>query len=179
MSNDKQLSVSVYASDKPTRVAHIGFRFLYTLIAWFVLGLGIVPGRSFFVSLFLFTVPLFMDYCKFRPTSRTRKVFRWIGIISTGAWLGASIIGLSGIVSVTQLPGLEGLWVTVSKDYIVDGGASWPINGIWYCMAFNALLTGADWVVHETELEQWILSLFRKKYDIQTDQQHVEGTERV
>ena len=32
------------ATDKPNRVAHLGFRFLYTLIAWFVLGFKINEG---------------------------------------------------------------------------------------------------------------------------------------
>ena len=41
-------------------LSHIAGRVIYTIVAWFVLALDVSP-TSFFVSLFLFVLPVLMD----------------------------------------------------------------------------------------------------------------------
>ena len=45
-------------------LSHIGGRVIYTIVAWFVLALDVSP-TSFFVSLFLFVLPVLMDCIHF------------------------------------------------------------------------------------------------------------------
>jgi|SRR5579875_615388 len=173
--NDNGRLPSVNAPDKPTKVAYLGWRFLYTLIAWAILAKGIVVGDSFFVSLFLFSIPLFMDYFKFKPDTYIRRIIRSIGIWSCGIWVVLSVISFAGILTVVTIN--NQLMVSVAKDYLADAGAKFPILDIWYCMAFNVLLTGADWVLHETEFEQWMKSRLRIKDPKALPQSISEGAE--
>ena len=43
------------ATDNPNMAAHLGFRFLYTLVAWFVLGYNVTEGFICFNVFLWFT----------------------------------------------------------------------------------------------------------------------------
>ncbi|MBY6835793.1 hypothetical protein HYH34_17365, partial [Clostridium botulinum] len=42
----------------------LGFRAIYSIIAWGLLGMSIPIGNSYFISILLFIIPLCMDYIK-------------------------------------------------------------------------------------------------------------------
>lgn len=83
--NRRILMFPTASADTPNAFAHLGFRFCYTVIAWFVLGRGI-NETSFFVSLNLFVVPILMDCLKFTPTTRVRMYIRRAEISVCGFW---------------------------------------------------------------------------------------------
>ncbi len=139
-------------ADTPTRVAHLGWRFVYTSIAFAVLGLGASPGTGFFVSVLLFAGSLLLDYFKFLPDTPLRRVIRRIGIGYTGCFCTLGIFGLVGILTVISVQ--ANLYVMVSSSYVVAKGASFPIEYIWYSAGIAAFLTGVDWVVYEGFLEK-------------------------
>ncbi len=138
-------SVVVHSNDKPNKFAHLGFRSLYTLIAWLAIGKVVFQGQGFFVSVFLFIIPLFMDYLKFDTPDR-----RWLrrtGITTSVIWIIFSFSGLINILAVSSSK--IGLVVMVAKDYIAFRGVSVPIEFIWLLMLTSVALTTFDWFFYE------------------------------
>lgn len=160
MSSSKNGSYLAQPQDKPTRVASLGWRILYTFISWLVLGEGILPGRGFFVSLILFIFPLLMDYLKFVPDTGFRSFLRYAGIIISSVWLLIGIIGTFGILSIVDSQ--HHLRIMIDQNYIVLGGASFPVSIIWWFIGINVVLTVVDWVFWECEIEKRIREGLRK-----------------
>lgn len=137
--------------DKPTSFAGLGVRFLFTILAWSVLGLNITPGNSFFVSSMLFSGPLCLEYKKFVPNTNLRKKLCFFGFIVAGIIVLVSIIGLIGIISIVEQE--SEFYIQVSKTFIVLRGVIFPLNFIWYIIGCCVVMTGIDWVVYEGNLE--------------------------
>lgn len=127
--------------DKPTKFNHLGFRVAYTVIAWIVLGKGVNQGQGFFVSLFLFMIPLLMDYMKFDFLNR--KWLRSIGIALSALWTLFSLVGLFGVLSVVATK--HGLVVMLSKNYVVYPGLAMSLAAIWLLLLLSVFLTVFDW----------------------------------
>ena len=75
---------------------HLGVRFIYTIIAWSVLAKG-VSSTSFFVSLFLFVVPVLMDCVQFGFAGWSREWVVCIELVTCVLWLVFASLGLAGI----------------------------------------------------------------------------------
>ncbi|WP_156040127.1 hypothetical protein [Alicyclobacillus macrosporangiidus] len=137
-----------HSADKPTKFAHLGFRIIYTFISWVVLGKSVVEGQSFFVSVFLFAIPLLMDYLKFDTSDR-----RWIrntGIAVSMVWVVFSLMGLFGVLSIVSTK--MGFVVMVSKDYIQFAGMSCSLSFVWWLLLSCVSLTVFDWWYHEANV---------------------------
>lgn len=106
--------------DSPTKVAGLGWRFAYTVFAWFILGYGITGGNSFFVSLTLFAVPLLMDYLKFRPKTTWRIGLKSFGVLFSSLWVLIGLVGMSGILKIVIVN--EELHFKVSEKFIALSG---------------------------------------------------------
>lgn len=150
-----QNSKCPFCQDIPTKVAHLGWRFFYTLVAFLILGFGIIPGNSFFISLTLFVSALFMDYLRFIPDTTKRKIIRAAGIFINGFWLIIGIIGIAGIVSVVKDG--EILLTVLSKNFIVTNKASVALEKIWYTLGISVFLTAVDWLVYDSPFEKNML----------------------
>lgn len=139
-------------ADKPTMVAGLGWRFFYTMLAYAVLGQGILPGTGFFVSLTLFTIPLFMDYIKFTPDTKFRGALKFFGMVYSGYCGLIGIFGLMGILII----GLNHneLYLGISPNYIVAKGSFCPLTYIWYSIGGVVGLTAIDWVAYRGYLEK-------------------------
>jgi len=152
--NKGNQDVIVLYSDKPTQFAHLGWRIAYTIIAWIILGQEISPGQSFFVSLILFSTPLAMEYLRFRPKAKFRKIIRLVGIMITGTWIIFGFIGMAGILEVIKSG--NNLFVTFSKDFILNGTYIAKVVYIWSILSINVLLTIIDWIIYDNPLESEI-----------------------
>lgn len=140
------------AADRPTAVVGLGWRVLYTVMAWVVLGAGIMPGNGFFVSLVLFSMPLLMDYLRFDPDTKRRRRLRYLGIGFSVFCAMTGFFGLAGIFGVELVQ--NELCFVVAKNYIVAKGALCPLERIWYIIGTAIPLTIADWVIYEGYLEK-------------------------
>lgn len=166
MNNEDQsmkcpLKGACVAPDKPTKCANLNFRFVYTLIAWLVLGLGIAPGISFFSSMILFSLPLLMDYCKFRPDNGWRLYLRNFAFSSCLFWVILGICGLVGILSVKDMNHL--LLIRVSDNYIILKGLVFPLKYVWLGMGINMIITSVDAVAYESPFEKMVLKELNSK----------------
>jgi len=140
------------ATDRPNIVAHLGFRFLYTLIAWFVLGFRINEG--FFLATCFFALPVFMDCVKFTPLNKSRKLIRFFEIFISGLLFSVSLLGVIGIYAVENL---NNSWVVVCKDFVVDLPSNFSVEVIWWILAAVVLITAVDWICDELQLERVVV----------------------
>ncbi|WP_110956184.1 hypothetical protein [Anaerosinus massiliensis] len=141
------------SKDRPTAYAGLGTRFIFTILAWFVLGLNITPGSSFFVSLLLFSAPLFLEYKKFIPNTRLRRIVHNIGKVISGSMVLISAIGLFGILVVTVGENST-LYLQVAETFIICKGYIIPLNFIWCLVGTAVFITGLDWIIYEGVTEK-------------------------
>lgn len=139
-------------ADIPTRVANLGWRVIYTILTYAVLGLGINPGTGFFVSLTLFAIPLLIEYLKFIPDTFWRRLIRKTGIIFSLYCVFIGVLGLIGIFNIEIVN--DKLLLVVAKNYIVAQGQFCGLDSIWYSVGFSIPLTLIDWIIYEGYYEQ-------------------------
>ncbi|WP_339167115.1 hypothetical protein NSQ24_01545 [Brevibacillus sp. FSL L8-0520] len=145
---------NVYPEDEPTIFAHLWVRFVYTVVAWFILGLGINAG--FFTSLILFFTPLALDYLKFRPDTKPRLYMRRVGLATCGFWAVFGFISMTGVFTI--VPEGENLMVMVAKNFVVFSGETFPVKIIWCIVGVNVFLTGIDPFIYESKMEQLVMA---------------------
>ncbi|AVX21578.1 hypothetical protein SAMN02745885_01673 [Carboxydocella sporoproducens DSM 16521] len=136
--------------DKPGFIANLGFRFIYTLLAWILLGYKNSAGSSFFVSLLFFVSPLCVDYLKFEPSEKIRKYFKKISLCITFFWV---IIGILGVFEIITLN--NELHIQLSKDFIAFRSLNINISllYVWYALMVNVIITLLDWIICEYPAE--------------------------
>lgn len=143
---------STCPNDEPTKVATLGWRSVFTLFGWFILGHGIVEGSGFFVSLTLFTAPLLIDYLKFRPEDKWRLTLRRFGGLLSGIWILVGLLGMSSILVVNNIEKVR--YIRVSDDFIALSGNQIRADIIWYIIGINVVLAIVDWIANESFMEK-------------------------
>lgn len=144
---------STHTNDKPTKVAQLGWRCVYILLAWVILGYSPSPGKGYLTALCLFAFPLLLDYLKFEPDTPVRKWVRSIGIFVSGFWVFLGALGAFDVLTVTIVKD-ETLMVVVTEKFLVGKGAGLPLLYTWYAVCVSVLLTLVDWVAWESDLEK-------------------------
>lgn len=137
--------------DDPNQLAHLGFRFAYTCIAWFILGMGISEGTSFFVSIALFAMPLLMDYLKFNPRDKMRIRIKTIEIIVVGFWVIVGVLGSFGVFEIIKLNG-EFILKTSDK-FIAMKYINVKLSDLWFWIGSSVCIAAVDWVCSSSILE--------------------------
>lgn len=147
--------------DSPNKLAHLGVRFAYTCIAWVMLGVGVSVGNAFFVSIFLFALPLLMDYFKFDPEHKIRKWFKRLEILIVGFWALMGIFGAFGAFEIVKIE--VGLVACSSDKFIALKNLSVPVDTLWYFLGTAVFITAVDWVFSITPLEVDMNKLIKNK----------------
>ena len=132
------------AMDNPNMAAHLGFRFLYTFLAWFILGYNVNEG--FFVSMFFFILPVFMDCVKFTPLSNLRKWIKMAQVTTTGILLTISTLG---VFKIYTLSNELGAWQIISSNFVVDLPSGIGVEWIWKLLGLTVLVTAVDWFCNQ------------------------------
>ena len=136
------------AMDNPNMAAHLGFRFLYTLLAWFILGYNVTEG--FFISMFFFVLPVFMDCVKFKPLKKSRKWIKKIQLTFSGILLFISALG---VFKIYTLSNERDTWQIVSSNFVVDLPSGIGIEWIWRLLGLIVLVTLVDWLCNDSKIE--------------------------
>ena len=136
------------ATDNPNMAAHLGFRFLYTLVAWFVLGFNVNEG--FFVSMFFFVLPVFMDCIKFTPLVKLRVWIKRFEVFFTGVALFISSLGVFGIYT---LKNEIGKWQITATNFVVELPSGFEVGWIWWLLGAIVLVTAVDWFCNVTKFD--------------------------
>lgn len=137
------------ATDNPNLAAHLGFRFLYTLVAWFVLGFNVNEG--FFVSMFFFILPVFMDCIKFTPLVKLQIWIKRFEVLVTGTALFISSLGVLGIYTLSNK---TGTWQIISENFVVGLPSEFEVAWIWYLLVAIVLITAVDWFCNDTKFDR-------------------------
>ena len=127
-------------------LSHIGGRFIYTVVAWFVLALDVSP-TSFFVSLFLFILPILMDCISFGYKGWSKEKTIRIETAICMFWATFAILGLFGIFVV--VPNHGALCIVTSKSFIGFSTPMIPVSYIWNCLGSVVLITAVDLVCRD------------------------------
>ena len=136
------------AMDSPNMAAHLGFRFLYTLIAWFVLGYNVTEG--FFVSMFFFVLPVFMDCVKFTPLKKSRRLIKIAEVIISGFLLFISVLGVFGIYTLSNA---SGKWQITLSKFVVELPSGIDIEWIWWSLSLIVFVTFIDWLCNDSRID--------------------------
>lgn len=134
------------STDKPNMAAHLGFRCVYVLISWFILSYKINEG--FFTTMFLFSLPIFMDSFKFVPQTKLRRCIRYVSLTILGLWCLFSLVGILGVLQLD----MSAMTISTSKEFI-----SFSFHNVGISFICNALLsvvfiTIVDWLQGDSKL---------------------------
>lgn len=128
-------------------VVHLGFRFFYTLIAWFVLAFKVNDG--FFLSMCFFALPVFMDCVKFTPLNKYRKIIRLFEIGVTAALFFISLLGVFGIYTLKTGENFR----VVTENFIGVLPSDVPIQTFWIVIGLTVFVTLVDWLCNLFKLD--------------------------
>ena len=137
------------ATDNPNMAAHLGFRFFYTLLAWFILGYNVAEG--FFVSMFFFVLPVFMDCVKFTPLKKLRKRIKMAQVTVSGMLLFISVLG---VFKIYLLSNETGTWQMVSSNFVIDLPSGIGIEWIWTLPGLIVFVTAVDWFCNDSKFKR-------------------------
>ena len=137
------------STDNPNLAAHLGFRFLYTLVAWFVLGFNVNEG--FFVSMFFFVLPVFMDCIKFTPLVKLRVWIKRFEVFVTGMAFFISSLGVLGIYTLSNK---TGTWQIISENFVVGLPSGFDVAWIWNLLVTIVIVTAVDWLCNDTKFDR-------------------------
>nr|DAJ94612.1 MAG TPA: hypothetical protein [Caudoviricetes sp.] len=147
----KKPPADVLCNDHPTKYAHLGWRFLCALLSWFLLGKSISVGNAFFASLALFVVPLMLDYYKYEPRDKIRKMLTFIAKGVNGIFLVCACLGMFGIVSVVDQKNI--LVIQTSPDFVFSNVNLVSVQFFWILLLLTVIVCAVDWAANRTTLE--------------------------
>ncbi len=132
----KDTGDSTKADRRDVALVHLSVRAFYNSIGWFVIGMDITS--TFFVSLFLFVVPILMDsyYYGFAGWSRDKVVKSEIVVCLL--WTLVAFLGLAGILAVKDDT------VIVASNFVVLQGLSFPVHYLWIALGSIPIITWMD-----------------------------------
>lgn len=142
--NGKECRFLLGYQDVPNKYGSLKFRAAYTLISFIVLGFNLSEGNYFFVSLLMFSVPLFYDNIRFSPIEESRRFIKVISMTVLGV---QGIIGIAGLLGALECVKISELLIKVSEKYIILQNKSFPLKWLWYSIGIDVILTFLDTVV--------------------------------
>lgn len=161
--NRRILMFPTASADTPNAFAHLGFRFCYTVIAWFVLGRGI-NETSFFVSLNLFVIPILMDCLKFTPTTRVRMYIRCAEIFVCGFWFLFSVLGMTGVFTVIKFG--DQYLLSTAEDFIGFYLSEIDLRYVWRAVVSVTFVTLIDWLFKRIRRDEVFAGTHRSPFTL-------------
>lgn len=145
--------VQYQTSDKPNKLANLGFRVIYTLVAWWWLGYGLSEGSSFFVSLGLFIIPLAIEYISFKPEEPWRNKLKNVQLVFCAIGITIATLGVfGGIEIINDVDTL--VVVTTSKHLLMkDWNLYIPLKILYKVTVVFIASTTIDWIASPRNIE--------------------------
>ena len=126
---------------------HLTIRMVYTIVAWAVLAKSI-SSTTFFVSLFLFVVPILMDCVSYSFVTWSRKWIIKLEIFICVICFLFALFGLANIFEVILVD--EVYFISTSKDFIGFQGSLISVQYIWRILAVIPFITVVDFACRYT-----------------------------
>jgi hypothetical protein len=145
--------------DNPTKVNNLGTRCIYILIGWLVLGNAVSIGNAFYVSVGLYSWSLFMDYTKFEPIDKWRKLLKNIGKYYSALWCVISVIGVIGILKIDNIN--NSLYMRISETYIMNSRYGVQVRSAYFLLGITILLALLDWIAYESNIDKVLMKNYK------------------
>lgn len=142
-------------TDGPTKVSHLGWRVVYTLIAWIALAWDVQEGTSFFTSVFLFSLPLFMEYLRFSPDKKWRIHMKKIQYRICGFFVLVGLFGMKGMFYIEETDKYKSIVLSPKFPF---GNSFIGFDNGWLIIGILVFLTIVDWIAYETILEKKVIT---------------------
>ncbi len=152
LKNRQLIKEGVLCNDHPTKYAHLGWRFIISFLSWILLGMNISEGRSFFTSLAIFILPLLVDYYRYEPIGKLRKLMTDIAKGVNWLFMIVACLGLFGVVGISDVEGT--LCLVTAGDFVYSNFCIVSIRTFWWLLIISVFICCVDWCVNKTPLEQ-------------------------
>ncbi|MPM57142.1 hypothetical protein SDC9_103963 [bioreactor metagenome] len=141
-----------YVNDEPTRFNSPAVRVLINVLSAGILGINFSQiTNGYFVTMLIFAIPILLDYFRFRPTVKLRRLIYNVG---KALVIIVTLICLFGIVGVFTIESLDNTpHIMVRTDYVIASGFHFPAYVLWVLMTFNVLLSVIDTFFVRTKAE--------------------------
>lgn len=131
---------------------HLGLRIFYLIISWFVFKSMIyssITTQSYFVTFFLFVMPLLIDYIGFTPVTKVGKRLRRVGVFLSSVGLLFGTLGLVGVMNLE--PSIQTHYII--KNFFGLDGLNLSIGYSIYPLILFIILSVFDFVIYKTDTE--------------------------
>lgn len=114
---------------------------------------GVQSNRRFFVSMFFFVLPVFMDCVKFTPLKKSRRLIKMAEVSLTGVLF---FISMPGIFNICTLSQETGKWQINATNFVIDLPSGIDVGWIWKLLVFIVIVTFVDWLCNDTKIKDMI-----------------------
>ena len=145
--------IQYQTSDKPNKLANVGFRVLYTLIAWWWLGYGLSEGNTFFVSLGLFIIPLTIEYISFKPEEKWRNNLRIFQLILCFMGIFIAMLGVFNGIEIVEKANNLIIKATDKHILMKDWNYCMNLRVLYMMILVFVASTTIDWIASPRNVE--------------------------
>lgn len=145
------------SGDVPSKIASLGWRATLAIAGWFVLGHTTQDGSGFFTSLTLYSIPILVEYLKFKPVDIWRFVIKILATILSGIYTLIGFLGMSNILIVNNVNNKA--YIKVSSNYIIFPGRQITATAVWLLIGVSVILTIIEWVAHHSLMDKEYLKI--------------------
>lgn len=147
-----------YTNDEPTQFNNPWVRVIINVISAAILGINFDQiNNSYFVAMIIFTIPILLDYLRFRPAEKLRRLFHFIGKCLVFIVLFISVLGIVGVFSIESFD--DNPHILVQEGYVIASGFHLPAIILWLTMALNVFISVIDTFTARYEAEQKLTKL--------------------
>lgn len=141
------------------------FRIVYAVVAWFLLGLKIPTGSSWFISILLYQIPFLIDYISFTVSDKYSKKIRGIEIAYSLIIIVISFVGCAGAFEVIKDGKVDML--QINSDFVTLKGNSFRVFWCWIVLLITPCLNMVDLGQYTSEEEKELEGSFDKSVVVQ------------
>lgn len=145
----KQRNVADDFNDKPDTRSALGWRVIITFLSWCALGKA-VSSETFFVAVFLFTVPILYDCIKFRPANTARRMVMWLELVIALFWVVFSFLGMAGILTFSAN---TNSMIQTADNYVGFTIAGVQVESVLHCLLSVLFVTILDFLCKVSSLD--------------------------
>jgi hypothetical protein len=131
---------------------NLGFRILYAIVAWILLGFQIPLGSSWFISIILYQFPFLIDYLSFKPYDSKRNIIKNIEVIYSLSIIIISFLGCAGVFVIIQNG--QDMFIQMNMNFIALRGKSINIFFYWILLLGTVCLNTIDYGQYITQEEK-------------------------
>lgn len=152
--------IAYQVSDKPNKLAGLGWRVVFATLSWWCLGLGLTEGDAFFVSIAMYIIPLLVEYISFTPKETYRNIFRWFQIIVCIIFGVIAFLGISDGITVANID--NNLFIIPMDTHIILKGLEFKLNllYVYYPMAWFVISSFIEWLIAPRVCEEQYAKAF-------------------